>query len=159
MPETDGTYSDCIDDLNPVNGHPDCSDASPDFPSEYERAVSEDDEIKFYCCEAGTTQTVILRVYQTDIFGNITVDQDDLPIYNECMIQVEVQDKIKPTCQARISTQASGPTVIRLLQITAVWTKRLQRAPIHKGCRVLLPALRQYPAFVALPKRFITTTS
>ncbi|MCC6280200.1 MAG: hypothetical protein IT262_06365, partial [Saprospiraceae bacterium] len=100
MPETDGTYSDCIDDLNPANGHPDCTDASPDFPSEYERATLENDSIKFYCCEAGTTQMVVLRVYQTDIFGNITLDQDGSPIYNECMIQVQVQDKIKPSCQA-----------------------------------------------------------
>ncbi len=91
-------YSDCINALNPINGHQDCNDAFPDFPSEYERAILENDSIKFYCCEVGTTQTVILRAYQIDIFGNIMLGPDGLPIYNECMIQVEVQDKIKPVC-------------------------------------------------------------
>ena len=89
MPETDGTYSDCIDGLAPLcDGY------------EYNVATTENDSIKFYCCEVGTTQTVILRVYQQDINGNISVDGEGNPIYNECMIQVEVQDKIKPVCQA-----------------------------------------------------------
>lgn len=91
-------YSDCILGLNSVNGHPDCDDFDPDSPSEFERAISEGDSIKFYCCEVGTTQTVILRVYQVDLNGNYTIGWDGEPIYNECMIQVEVQDKLKPTC-------------------------------------------------------------
>ena len=93
-------YSDCILGLNQVNGHPNCDDVFADFPSEFERAISEYDSIKFYCCEVGTTQTVILRVYQLDVNGNISVGPDGTPIYNECMIQVEVQDKIKPVCQS-----------------------------------------------------------
>ena len=92
-------YSDCILGLNPINGQPDCDDFFPDFPSEFERAISEYDSIKFYCCEVGTSQMVILRVYQTDINGNITIGPDGTPVYNECMIEVEVQDKIKPVCQ------------------------------------------------------------
>jgi len=100
MPEADGTYSDCIDDLSPLcDGY------------EYNVATTENDSIKFYCCEVGTTQTVILRVYQVDLYGNRDYyrNDDGSPltdpdgniqyIYNECMIQVEVQDKIKPTCQ------------------------------------------------------------
>ncbi len=101
MPEADGTYSDCIDGLAPLcDGY------------EYNVATTENDSIKFYCCEVGTTQTVILRVYQLDINGNRDYyrNPDGSPltdpdgaiqyIYNECMINVEVQDKIKPTCQA-----------------------------------------------------------
>jgi len=100
MPEGDGTYSDCIDGLSPLcDGY------------EYNVATTENDSIKFYCCEVGTTQTVILRVYQVDINGNRDYyrNDDGSPltdpdgviqyIYNECMINVEVQDKIKPTCQ------------------------------------------------------------
>ncbi|MBL7780225.1 MAG: T9SS type A sorting domain-containing protein [Saprospiraceae bacterium] len=89
MPEADSTYSDCIDGLEPLcDGY------------EYNVATAESDSIKFYCCEVGTTQTVILRVYQTDLYGQIMYDQDENPIYNECMVNVEVQDKISPTCQA-----------------------------------------------------------
>ena len=91
-------YSDCINALNPVNGHPNCNDAFPDSPSEFERATAEGDSIKFYCCEVGTTQTVILRVYQVEPDGSYTIGWDGEPVYNECMIQVEVQDKLKPEC-------------------------------------------------------------
>ncbi len=101
MKEADGSYSDCIDDLASLcNGY------------EYTNiATAENDSIKFYCCEVGTTQTVILRVYQLDINGNRDYYRNDdgtaltdpdgaiQYIYNECMIQVEVQDKIKPVCQ------------------------------------------------------------
>jgi len=91
-------YSDCINNLNQVNGRLPCNDIFPDFPSEFERAISEQDSIKFYCCEVGSIQTIILSVYQVDINGNIQVGQDGTPIKNECMIQVEVQDKLKPAC-------------------------------------------------------------
>jgi len=103
-------YSDCIQNLNPINGQPTCDptiDPFPDFPSEFERAISEYDSIKFYCCEVGTTQTVILRVYQLDANGNITVGPDGTPVFNECMIQVEVQDKIKPVCQSPANVTVS----------------------------------------------------
>jgi hypothetical protein len=100
-------YSDCINNLNPLNGHPACDDPFPDFPSEFERAISEYDSIKFYCCEVGTTQTVILRVYQLDVNGNVTIGPDGTPVQNECMVQIEVQDKIKPICQAPASVTVS----------------------------------------------------
>jgi hypothetical protein len=41
---------------------------------------------------------VVLRVYQVDVNGNRMNGDDGLPLFNECMVQVEVQDKIKPTC-------------------------------------------------------------
>jgi hypothetical protein len=77
-------FSTCITGLN------DCEKAV---------ATAESDSIKFYCCEVGTTQTVILRVYQTDVNGDIMNGPDGTPLYNECMVNVEVQDKIKPFCQ------------------------------------------------------------
>ena len=91
-------YSDCILGLNAINGFLPCDDPFPDFPSEFERATAEYDSIKFYCCEVGTIQTVILRVYQVDVNGNIIIGPDGTPVYNECMIQVEVQDKLRPVC-------------------------------------------------------------
>ncbi len=85
-------YSACIEGLS----HTPCY---PGNVSEYDLAIAEADSIKFYCCEVGTTQTVILRVYQVDYEGDFVLGLDGEPIYNECMIQVEVQDKIKPICQ------------------------------------------------------------
>jgi hypothetical protein len=94
-----GSYGDCIDGLSSL-----CDG------NEYFTATAENDSIKFYCCEVGTTQTVIFRVYQLDINGERDYyrNPDGTPlilpgtgiqyIYNECMINVEVQDKIKPTC-------------------------------------------------------------
>jgi hypothetical protein len=85
-------YSACINALS----HDPCY---PGNVSEFDLATAELDSIKFYCCEVGQTQTVILRVYQIDVNGNYVLGLDGEPIYNECMIQVEVQDKIKPICQ------------------------------------------------------------
>ncbi len=83
-------YSGCIEGLS----HDSCYGGL----SEYQRAIAENDSIKFYCCEIGTSQTVILRVYQVDVNGNILNGPNGTPVYNECMVQVEVQDKIKPVC-------------------------------------------------------------
>ncbi len=100
-------FSSCILGLNQINGQPACDDIFPDFPSEFERAISEGDSIKFYCCEVGTTQMVILRVYQLDVNGNFAIGQDGTPIFNECMVEVSVQDKIKPVCQAPANVTVS----------------------------------------------------
>lgn len=62
-------------------------------------ATAESDSIKFYCCEAGTKQMIILRVYQVDADGKVMPKSDGSPLYNECMIEVEVQDKLTPICQ------------------------------------------------------------
>ena len=86
-------YSDCINSLS----------KNPCYPggkSEFDLATAESDSIKFYCCEVGSVQTVILRVYQVDVNGNFVPGIDGEPLYNECMVQVTVQDKIKPVCQS-----------------------------------------------------------
>jgi uncharacterized repeat protein (TIGR01451 family) len=83
-------FTDCILGLNPVNGHPSCNDVFPDFPSEFERAISEQDSIKFYCCEAGTTQKVLLRVYQMDPDGHFTQGPNNTAFYTECAVNVSV---------------------------------------------------------------------
>lgn len=66
--------------------------------SEAEIATMEQDSIKFYCCEAGATQTVILRVYQMEPDGSFSPGPDQDLFYSECMVQVTVQDKAKPIC-------------------------------------------------------------
>lgn len=91
-------YSDCITSLNPINGAPPCDDPFPDAVSEFQLATAESDSIKFYCCEVGTTQRVIMRVYQLDFNGNLSLGLDGEPIYNECEIEVTVQDKLRPGC-------------------------------------------------------------
>jgi len=69
-------------------------------PTEYQRAIFEQDSIKFYCDEVGTWQTVILRVYQVDDNGRPRLDRYNNRVFNEAMVQVYVTDKIKPTCVA-----------------------------------------------------------
>jgi subtilisin-like proprotein convertase family protein len=85
-------YSTCITSLNSC---------------EFATATAESDSIKFYCCEVGTTQKVILRVYQLDINGNIAQLPDGTPIYNECEVMVEVQDKLKPVCEPPLNVTVS----------------------------------------------------
>ncbi|NJN53141.1 MAG: hypothetical protein HC809_16670, partial [Gammaproteobacteria bacterium] len=100
-----GPYSDCIQSLNSIRGTPDCASQFPSFPSEFERAITELDSIKFYCCEVGTTQIVRLRVYQIQDNGlpfpqNVVIGPDGTPVHNECMVEVEVQDR-SPSCVRR----------------------------------------------------------
>lgn len=101
-------YSAFIQSLNPVNGHPDCSDGDPDAQSEYALATGEAETIKFYCEEAGTEQFVIIRVYQLDENGNIDLDQNGNPIYTEAAAQLAA---INPSviCEApNTSAQLAG---------------------------------------------------
>ncbi|MBC7776494.1 MAG: HYR domain-containing protein [Phycisphaerae bacterium] len=111
-----GPYSNAILGLNTVNGHLPCNDPFPDFPSEFERGISEQDSIKFYCGEAGTTQTVVLTIYQLDANGNIAPGPDGTPIYNQCFIEVAVTDKIKPLCtppaQVAVSCENFDPSLV-----------------------------------------------
>ncbi|MBV6441669.1 MAG: hypothetical protein EPGJADBJ_03355 [Saprospiraceae bacterium] len=108
-------YSACIEALNHENGGPPCQDGFPDQKSEYARATGESDSIKFYCCEAGTTQTVALRCYQLDGLGNYSLGANGLPVFNEALIQVEVQDKLSPGCSAppdlTVSCENFDPTL------------------------------------------------
>ncbi len=103
----DGSYDNCFDvkfTIRRMASYSDCVNGlskDPCYPgglSEFDLATAEMDSIKFYCCEVGTTQTVILAVYQVDVNGNIMTGVDGEPVKNECMIQVEVQDKLKPAC-------------------------------------------------------------
>ena len=104
-------YSDCILGLNAQDGSLGiCNDQDGIISgavSEFERAITEYDSIKFYCCEVGTQQTVILRIYQTDASGNVTVGPDGTPVFNSCMIQVDVQDKVRPVCQSPANVTVS----------------------------------------------------
>jgi subtilisin-like proprotein convertase family protein len=85
-------YSNCIKNLNTC---------------EFETATAEGDSIKFYCCEVGTTEMVILRVYQLDPDGSISLYPDGTPIYNECQVEVNLQDKIKPACEPPLNVTVS----------------------------------------------------
>jgi hypothetical protein len=108
-------YSAFINGLNKVNGFPDCNDNTADPVSEFDRATAEGDSVKFYCGETGTTQMVILRVYQVDAQGNKMLDLNGQPIVNSCMVEVEVQDKLAPTCVApanlTVSCESFDPTL------------------------------------------------
>ncbi|HMX39220.1 MAG TPA: T9SS type A sorting domain-containing protein [Saprospiraceae bacterium] len=96
-------YSDCILGLNPINGYPDCQDIFPDFPSEFERAISEYDSIKFYCCENATTLPVILRAYQLNPNGSIATDLNGLPAFGECLTTVRVLASACPDTVPQLS--------------------------------------------------------
>jgi hypothetical protein len=87
-------YSDCIEGLDKFP----CTSNGVTGQSEYDLAIAESDSIKFYCCEVGTTQNVILRVYQLNYDGTIALYQDGTPIFNECNVKVTVQDRLKPVC-------------------------------------------------------------
>ncbi|GAB4495641.1 MAG: hypothetical protein OHK0019_25300 [Saprospiraceae bacterium] len=100
-------YTPFIQSLNPVNGQPNCTDNSQDPVTEFERATIEDDTIKFYCGEVGTSQMVILRVYQLEPDGSISLLPDGTPIFSECQIEVEVQDKLKPICESPLNVTVS----------------------------------------------------
>jgi subtilisin-like proprotein convertase family protein len=91
-------YSECINalDQSPCPGN-------DGGLSEFDLATVESDSIKFYCCEVGTELMVILRVYQLNPDGTISNYLDGTPIYNECQINVKVQDKLKPICDAPFS--------------------------------------------------------
>ncbi|MBK9338672.1 MAG: HYR domain-containing protein [Lewinellaceae bacterium] len=58
------------------------------------------DQVKFCCEDIGDTILVILRVYDAQPpVGPIPLDFDS-GNYNECQVQVYVEDKLKPTCSA-----------------------------------------------------------
>lgn len=90
-------YSAFIESLNKQDGTAPCTDTTGQF-SEYARATAEQDSVKFYCGEIGSIQTVVLRVYQLDDFGQRALDTLGNFVFNECMVQVEVQDKLSPRC-------------------------------------------------------------
>jgi len=62
------------------------------------------DQVKFCCEDIGDTILVILRVYDAQPpAGPVSLDLDS-GNYNECEVQVYVEDKLKPTCSAPAHT-------------------------------------------------------
>lgn len=110
-----GFVPDCLNDLNVYNGNAPCDDLFPDFPSEFERAISESDSVKFYSCDVGFARVVAMRVYQTDAAGNIMTNNGN-PIFTECMVDVEVVDKTKPAIicppNVTVSCQNFDPSLL-----------------------------------------------
>lgn len=73
------------------------------------------DQVKFCCSDIGDTVTVVFRVYDSPPPpGGIPLDFD-LQNFNECMVQVLVEDKIKPSCIApdnvTVSCESFDPTL------------------------------------------------
>lgn len=58
-------------------------------------AKAEADSIKFYACEVGTTQTIIVRVYQVSLNPYACNTE---ALFSDCEVKVSVQDKLKPVC-------------------------------------------------------------
>lgn len=58
------------------------------------------DEAKFCCTQTGDTVQVILRVYDVPPAPGAILSDTLVGHYNECMVQVVVEDKIKPVCTA-----------------------------------------------------------
>lgn len=130
-------YSNKILGLNQINGHPTCNDPFPDFPNEFEQAISELDSIKFYGFEAGTTQNILLTVYQVDADGNITLGPDGALIYNQCFIGVTVEDNIKPQCtapaQVAVSCEMFDPTLAAYGNATVLDNCCLDTSKVYLG--------------------------
>ncbi|MEZ4917762.1 MAG: hypothetical protein R2792_01555 [Saprospiraceae bacterium] len=58
------------------------------------------DQVKFCCDDINDTIMVVFRVYDVDVPAG-TVGLDDYePHFNDCMVEVFVEDKIKPVCTA-----------------------------------------------------------
>ncbi|MBK8554543.1 MAG: T9SS type A sorting domain-containing protein [Lewinellaceae bacterium] len=66
-----------------------------------------DDQVKFCCEDIGDTITVVFRVYDVTVQAgevSLTYQEDHS---NDCMVQVVVQDKIKPVCQSPANVTVS----------------------------------------------------
>jgi len=74
-----------------------------------------DDQVKFCCEDIGDTITVIFRVYDFQPpVGEVSLEFGEWNA-NDCMVQVFVDDKLKPTCNppahANVSCQSFDPTL------------------------------------------------
>jgi hypothetical protein len=81
------------------------------------------DQVKFACSDIGTTVQVVFRVYDTDP-GAGSKELDFLEgHFDEAMVNVLVEDKIKPTCTApanvTVSCEAFDPSLWAYGQATA----------------------------------------
>ncbi|MBK8557079.1 MAG: hypothetical protein IPL65_15485 [Lewinellaceae bacterium] len=85
----DGSYDNCSDVHFKVRR---MDDNSCDPNNEF------DDQVKFCCSDIGDTITVVLRVYDVDVTtGAVSLTYQENHS-NDCMVQVFVEDKIKPVC-------------------------------------------------------------
>ncbi|TNE56828.1 MAG: HYR domain-containing protein, partial [Bacteroidetes bacterium] len=65
------------------------------------------DQVKFCCEDANDTITVVFRVYDIPVpNGSVSQDYGD-GHYNDCMVSVFVEDKIKPLCHAPANVTVS----------------------------------------------------
>ena len=65
------------------------------------------DQVKFCCSDIGQTIMVVFRVYDVDP-GTGSVSESFLEDHaNDCMVEVEVADKIKPSCSAPANVTVS----------------------------------------------------
>ncbi len=65
------------------------------------------DQVKFCCDDIGKTITVVLRVYDVPVVSgpvSLTYEEQNS---NDCMVQVLVEDKIKPFCKAPANASVS----------------------------------------------------
>jgi hypothetical protein len=83
-------YTDVIQNLNAIRGSAPCNTFWPSYPTEFERGISENYFIKFYCGEVGIMQHVRVRGYQVDADGVIMSNSDGTAIYSECLVNVEL---------------------------------------------------------------------
>jgi len=56
------------------------------------------DQVQFCCSDIGKTIQVILRVYDLPLPAGPVGQDDYIGHYNECMVQVLVEDKLRPAC-------------------------------------------------------------
>ena len=88
----DGTYDNCSDDVwfKARRMDQNTCDSVDVF----------DDQVKFCCEDQGDTITVVFRAYDMQVpAGEVGLD-DFEPHYNDCMVQVFVEDKVKPVCES-----------------------------------------------------------
>jgi hypothetical protein len=117
----DGSYDNCSS-LRFTAKRTDANSACLNSLNTCERSIAkaELDSIKFYACEVGSTQTIILRVYQVDYAGACNGEV----LFNECYVQVEVRDKLRPICLAppdvTIDCTNFDPTLETYGKVTAV---------------------------------------
>jgi hypothetical protein len=73
------------------------------------------DQVKFCCEDIGDTVLVVLRVYDIDLPAGSVGLNDYEPHFNDCMVEVYVEDKIKPAClppdNATVSCENFDPSL------------------------------------------------
>jgi hypothetical protein len=75
-----------------------------------------DDDVTFSCSDIGSTITVVLRAYDVSVGSGSVSSSTQENHANDCMVQVKVEDKIKPVCTApanvTVSCEQFDPTLV-----------------------------------------------